>query len=310
MANITAKQVSELRAKTGCGMMDCKKALVEANGDFDEAIKILRERGLSVAAKKADRIAAEGIVDILVTEDGRTAVMAEINTESDFVAKNEQFREFVSDVLKTILETRPASVEELLESSFTGTDKKVQEVLTEQIFKIGEKISIRRFVVVEGVLSTYIHGKGTTGVIVKFDADEAAACNPGFPEVAKNVALQVAAMNCIYVNRAAVPDSVIEEEKEILRTQIANDPKSANKPAEIIDKMVNGRVNKYYETNCLEDQIDVKDDSVTVGKYLDNAGKEFGGSIKLNQFYRYEKGEGIEKRVDNLDEEVAKMLNK
>jgi len=162
--------------------------------------------------------------------------------------------------------------------------------------------------ITEGVLSTYIHGKGVTGVIVKFDADETAASNPGFAEMAKNVALQVAAMNCLYTNKAEVPESVLDEEKEILMNQIKNDPKNASKPAQIIEKMVTGRIGKFYETNCLEDQAYVKDDAMSVGKYIDTCAKEFGGSIKLNKFFRYEKGEGLQKREDNFAEEIANMV--
>ena len=214
MAEISAKQVAELRAKTGVGIMDCKKALIETNGNFDEAIKFLREKGLAVAAKKADRIAAEGIVDIMLSDDKKTAAMIEVNVETDFVAKNENFQEFVRGLLRTILCARPADVDALKATNFDGTDVTVEAALKEKIFTIGENMSIRRFLVTEGVLSTYIHGKGTTGVIVKFDADDAAASNDGFAEMAKNVALQVAAMNCQYTNKAEVPESVINEEKE------------------------------------------------------------------------------------------------
>lgn len=310
MANISAKDVAELRAKTGCGMMDCKKALVEANGNFDEAVKVLREKGLASAAKKADRIAAEGVVAILSSDDGKTAAMIEVNSETDFVAKNQSFRDFVNDILKTIIVNRPADVAALLACKYLDTDITVEAELKNKIFTIGENLTIRRFVIVDGVMSTYIHGGGTAGVIVTFDADEAAASNAGFAEVAKNVALQTAAMNCLYAVRADVPASVIEEEKEILKAQIANDPKSANKPANIIEKMIEGRVNKYYETNCLEEQAYVKDDSVSVGKYLENESKNLGGSVKIKAFYRFEKGEGLAKREDNFVEEIESMMKK
>ena len=306
--NFTAKDVSDLRAQTGIGMMECKKALAEADGDKEAAIKILREKGLAVAAKKADRIAAEGIVDIMLSEDNKTAAMIEVNVETDFVAKNESFQEFVRGLLRTILCTRPADVDALKAAKFDGGEMTVEEALKEKIFTIGENMSIRRFMITEGVLSTYIHGKGVTGVIVKFDADETAASNPGFAEMAKNVALQVAAMNCLYTNKAEVPESVLDEEKEILMNQIKNDPKNASKPAQIIEKMVTGRIGKFYETNCLEDQAYVKDDAMSVGKYIDTCAKEFGGSIKLNKFFRYEKGEGLQKREDNFAEEIANMV--
>jgi elongation factor Ts len=309
MAEITAKAVSELRAKTGCGMMDCKKALSEANGNFDEAIKILRERGLAVAAKKADRIAAEGIVDILTSEDGKTATMVEVNSETDFVAKNADFREFVRGVLKTILANEPADMPALMACKFDGGDMTVEQALTDKIFTIRENLSIRRFLIVKGALSTYIHGGGVTGVIVKFDADDEVAAKPEFAEMAKNVALQVAAMNCQYTYRSEVPQSVLDEEKEILITQIKNDPKNSKKPPEIIEKMVTGRIEKFYETNCLADQAYVKDDSMTVEKYVESVAKNIG-PVKLIAFYRYDKGEGLQKREDNFAEEIANMVNK
>lgn len=308
--NISAKDVAALRQKTGCGMMDCKKALTEANGNVDEAIKLLRERGLAVAAKKADRIAAEGVVDILVSEDGKTAAMVEINSETDFVAKNETFREFVRNVLKTILKSRPQNLEALLSAPFAEGDMTVEAALKDKIFTIGENLNIRRFVVVDGVFSTYVHGKGQTGIIITFDADEAAVAHPEFAEVAKNVALQAAALPSVYVSKEDVPASVLAEEKEILATQIKQDPKNAAKPANIIEKMVEGKLGKFYENNCLLEQAYVKDDSLTVGKYVQEAAKRLGGSIKVTGCYRYEKGEGLARREENFAEEIAKMVNK
>jgi len=308
MAEITAKAVSELRAKTGCGIMDCKKALKECDGDFDQAIKFLREKGLAVAAKKADRIAAEGIVDIMLSEDGKTAAMIEVNSETDFVAKNEEFQKFVKGILATILDKRPADIAALMALPMNGAEVTVEQALKDRIFTMGENLSIRRFEVVEGTLSTYIHGKGTSGVIVKFVADEAAASNAGFAEYAKNIALQVSAMSAAYVNKETVPASVIEEELNIIKTQIANDPKNASKPENIIAKMAEGKLGKFYEANCLTEQAYVKDDAVTVGKYTAACAKEFGGSIVIDSFYRYEKGEGLQKREDNFGEEIAKMI--
>ena len=308
MATITAKAVSDLRAKTGCGMMDCKKALVEANGDFDEAIKILREKGLAVAAKKADRIAAEGLVDILV--EGEKAAMIEVNCETDFVAKNASFQAFVKEILKLIIDNKPADVEALnalvMESGMT-----VEAALKDKIFQIGENMSLRRFLAVDGVMSSYIHGSGATGVIVKFIADDAAKNNAGFAEMAKNIALQVAAYSNIqYVDRDAVPASVVEEEMSIIKAQLKNDPKNASKPDQILEKIASGKLGKFYEANCLTENAYVKDDSMTVAKYVESCAKEFGGSIKIDSFYRYEKGEGLQKREDNLGDEIAKMLNK
>ena len=308
MANITAKDVAELRAKTGLGMMDCKKALVEADGDVEKAVKILREKGLATAAKKESRIAAEGIVDILV-KDGVAAII-EVNTETDFVAKNAMFREFVTGLLETIIANKPASVEALAALNFNGTAQTVEAALTEKIAMIGEKISIRRFEVVEGTTSTYIHGAGTTGVIVKFttDVDTASAA---FAEFAKNIALQLAAGNPPqYVNIEDVPQAAIDEEKSVLVAQAKNDPKNANKPEAILEKMVTGRLGKFYERVCLVEQAYVKDDDLTVGKYVAATAKELGGSIKIDSFVLFEKGEGIAKREENFAEEIAKLAGK
>ena len=310
MAAITAKMVSDLRTKTGCGMMECKKALTEANGDFDEAIKVLREKGLSVAAKKADRIAAEGVVDILANADNTCAAMIEVNAETDFVAKNATFLEFVQNVLKTILATRPASVEELLAKQYVDTDMTVEAKLKDMIFTIGENMNIRRFLVVDGIVSTYIHGKGSTGVIVNFEADENVKNNPAFAEVAKNVALQVAAMPVLYLNKESVPEKDLEEEKSIILAQLNNDPKNANKPQQILEKMVLGKLGKFYEKNCLLEQSYIKDDKMSVGAYVNAAAKELGGSIKVVGYNLYEKGEGLEKREDDFAAEIAKMVNK
>ncbi len=307
MAAISAKDVAELRKKTGCGMMECKNALVEADGNMDEAIKVLRERGLAVAAKKADRIAAEGIVDIL-TEDNVSA-MIEVNSETDFVAKNESFREFVRGILKTIIAQRPADVAALKACKFADADITVEDKIKEMIFTIGEKMDIRRFVVVEGVTSSYIHGGGSIGVVVKFDADDAAKNNAGFAEFAKNIALQAAAYPVEYLNIEAVPASRIAEEREIIMSQINNDEKSAKKPEQIKEKMVDGRIGKFYEANCLLEQAYVKEDSMSVKKYVEASAKEFGGKIAVTAFYRFEKGEGIQKREENFAEEINKMVN-
>ncbi len=305
MAEISAKAVAELRKLTGCGMMDCKKALAEANGDMDAAVKILREKGMAATAKKADRIAAEGLVDIM-TIDNVTA-MVEVNSETDFVAKNATFQEFVKTILKTIIENKPASVEELLGCKASGCEGTVADELTEHTYKIGEKLSIRRFVVVEGVVSTYIHGLGNTGVIISFVTDVADA--PEFKECAKNVALQVAAMPVRYLDKESVPAEVLEEEKAILVKQMQQDPKMANKPEAVLVKIVEGRLGKYYENNCLLEQAYVKDDSLTVGKYVASVAKELGGSIKVTGFIRYDKGEGLEKREEDFAAEIAKMVN-
>lgn len=308
MAAITAKMVADLRTKTGCGMMECKKALTEANGDFDEAMKVLREKGLSVAAKKADRIAAEGVVDILTSDDGKSAAMIEVNAETDFVAKNATFLEFVQGLLKTILKNRPADVAALLADKYLDSDMTVEEKLKNMIFTIGENMSIRRFVVVDGTLSTYIHGKGTTGVIISFDADDKAVANEGFAQFAKNIALQVAAMPVSYLNKESVPEKDLEEEKAIILAQLHNDPKNANKPAQILEKMVVGKLGKFYEKNCLLEQSYVKDDKMSVGKYVENTAKEFGGAIKVTGYYIFEKGEGLQKKEEDFAAEIEKMV--
>lgn len=306
MANISAKDVAELRKKTGCGMMECKKALVEAEGNFDEAVKVLREKGLAVAAKKADRIAAEGVVDILV--EGNTAAIIEVNSETDFVAKNDSFKEFVKNILKTIIAERPANVAELLAKPYNA-EMTVEAKLKDMIFTIGENMNIRRFDVVEGTLSTYIHGNGQTGIIINFEADDVCKNNAGFAEFAKNIALQCAAMPVLYLDKESVPAADVEEEKQVLIAQIKNDPKNATKPENIIEKMVLGKIGKFYEKNCLTEQAYVKDDDLTVAQYVAKTAKEFGGSIKIKSYTKYEKGEGLEKREDDLAAEVAKLVN-
>lgn len=306
MAEITAKAVAELRAKTGCGMMDCKKALKETDGNFDAAIKYLRERGLAVAAKKAFRVAAEGIVAIM--KEGNTAAMIEVNSETDFVAKNADFQTFVSGLLTTILNVKPADVDALMAAKFIDSEFTVEATIKDKIFTIGENLNIRRFLIVDGYTSTYVHGKGQTGVIIKFNTSENVASTEGFAEYSKNIALQVAALPSLYVGKDDVPESVIAEEKEILMTQIKNDESNTKKPVAIIEKMVVGKLGKFYETNCLVEQLYVKDDSMTIGKYTETVAKELGGSIKIDSFYRYEKGEGLQKREDNFAEEIANMI--
>ena len=298
----TAKDVAELRKQTGCGMMDCKKALVESNGDFEAAVKYLREKGMAATAKKADRIAAEGLVDVMTIGD--TTAIVEVNSETDFVAKNATFQEFVKEILKTIIANKPADVDALLASEYVGGGL-VSEALAEQIYKIGEKLSIRRFQIVEGVVSSYIHGMGATGVIVSFDTD--LADKDGFKECAKNVALQTAAMEVKYLDKESVPASVLAEEEAILITQMKEDPKMANKPEAVLANIVKGRLGKFYENNCLLEQAYVKDDSMSVAKYVASVAKELGGNITVTGYVRYDKGEGIQKREENFAEEIAKL---
>ena len=301
----TAKDVAELRKQTGCGMMDCKKALTDSNGDFEAAIKILREKGMAAVAKKADRIAAEGIVDILTIDN--TTAMIEVNSETDFVAKNAVFQQFVKDLLKTVIVNKPADVDALMACNIEGEDEgTVSDALASKTGTIGEKLSIRRFVIIEGVVATYIHNKGETGVVVKFDTDLGA---DKIAECGKNVALQVAAMPVLYLNKESVPASVIEAEKEILVNQMKQDPKMANKPDAVLAKIVEGRIGKYYETNCLLEQAFVKDDSLSVAKYVASVAKELGGNITVTGYTRFDKGEGIQKREEDFAAEIAKMVN-
>ena len=309
MANMTAKDVAELRAKTGIGMMECKKALVEANGDMEAAIKVLREKGeIKAESKMATRIAADGIVDVL--KEGNSTAIIEVNSETDFVAKNAAFKEFVVNLLKTVLANKPADVDALLASPYIDGSMTVEAKLKEMIFVIGEKLSIRRFAVIDGVTSTYIHGAGSIGVVVAFDADDAVVAKPAFAEFAKNIALQIGAYQTPYLNKESVPASVVEEEKKILLAQIANDPKNAGKPQAIIEKMVVGRIGKFYDNNCLLEMAYVKDDDIKVGKYVENTAKELGGHIAIREFVRFEKGEGIQKKTEDFAEEIAKLTGK
>lgn len=304
MAEFSAKDVAELRKQTGCGMMDCKNALKDANGDFEAAVKILREKGMAATAKKASRIAAEGLVDIMT--EGDTTAIIEVNSETDFVAKNAVFAEFVKDILKTVIAKKPANVEALLECEMANGAGLVKDVLSEMTYKIGEKLSIRRFTVIEGTVSTYIHGLGMTGVVISFVTD--VADKAGFAEFAKNIALQAAAMPVQYLNRESVPASVLAEEKEILIKQMEQDPKMANKPKPVLEKIVEGKLGKFYETNCLLDQAYVKDDSLTVSKYVAATAKELGGNIAVTGYVRYDKGEGLQKREEDFAAEIEKMV--
>ena len=305
---ITAKQVADLRAKTGLGMMECKKALTEANGNEEEAIKLLREKGLAVAAKKASRIAAEGAVDIMISEDGKTAAMIEVNIETDFAATNAVFVGFVKDLLKIILEKRPADVAALLALPF-DSELTVEGAVKNKVFEIGENINIRRFVIVDGNVASYVHGKGQIGVIVNMKDSDAAAKDE-FKAAAKNVALQIAAMSPAYLDEASVPASVVEGEKEVILAQIKNDEANAKKPESVLEKMVIGKIKKFYTQNCLLLQEYVKDDGVTVEKYLAGVAAELGASVEVASFIRFEKGEGLEKREDDFADEIARLTGK
>ena len=303
----TAKDVQALRERTGCGMMDCKKALTESNGDMDKAVELLREKGLAAAEKKSGRIAAEGIVTAIVDDATNVGVVIEVNSETDFVAKNTDFQNFVIACAKTVADANPADVDALLNATISGENVTVADALREKILVIGENMKIRRFERYEGVVTTYVHGGGRIGVMVKFDTDVDAS-KPEFKEFAKDIAMQVAAANPAYLNEAAVPAEVIAKEKEILMAQIANDPKSANKPEAVIAKMVEGKIGKYYKENCLVNQLFVKDPDFTITKYVESKAKELGGNISIVSYVRFEKGEGLEKREDNFADEVASMV--
>lgn len=299
---ITAQMVKELRESTGAGMMDCKKALTEADGDMERAIDILREKGLSKAAKKADRIAAEGLVTIKLNADNTVAAITEVNSETDFVAKNEDFKVFVNDVTEMVLDADFADVSTLLAAQHKE-GKALQDVLNDRIATIGEKLDVRRFekVSTNGVISGYIHGGGKIGVLVVLDTDSK---DEQVSKLGKDIAMQVAAMNPKYISRDDVDQEYIAHEKEVLTQQALNE----GKPAEIVEKMVVGRLNKELKEVCLMDQVYVKDSELTISKLVASVEKSVGSSIKVSKVVRYEVGEGMEKREENFADEVAKQL--
>lgn len=304
----TAADVKALREKTGVGMMDCKKALTEADGDMDRAIDVLREKGLAASAKKAGRIAAEGIVLAYTDEAKKVSVLVEVNSETDFVAKNEKFVNYVTAVAKTIADTNPADVDELLTKPLAGDTRTVQENLQDMVLSIGENMKIRRFERVEGITTSYIHGGGSVGVLVMFDTDDKTAATDAFKVMGKDVAMQIAAMSPAYLDEASVPADVLTHEKEITKAQLAEDPKMAGKPEQVLAKIVDGKIGKYFKENCLLDQAFVKDGDMNVAKYVASVAKELGADIKVTGFIRYAKGEGLEKREDDFAAEVASMM--
>ncbi|WP_405354777.1 translation elongation factor Ts [Ruminococcus sp.] len=302
MAAFTAQDVKTLREKTGCGMMDCKKALTNADGDMDKAIDFLREQGLAKAAKKASRIAAEGVAYATTNADSSVGVVIEVNAETDFVAKNDSFMEFVKACAQTVIEQNPADVDELLTLKAAGTEQTVAELLQEKIQTIGENIKIRRFERMEGACVAYVHAGGKIGVLVNFTTD--IPVNDEFVAYGKDVAMQIAALNTPYLTRDDVPAEVIEHEKEVMRQQVINE----GKPEAIADKIVMGKIGKFYKENCLVDQEFVKDNKQTITQYTNNTAKALGGKIEIAKFVRFEKGEGIEKRQDDFAAEVASMV--
>lgn len=305
MASYTAKDVQLLRERTGVGMKACKDALEAAGGDMEKAIDVLREKGLAAAAKKSGRIAAEGVVYASADLDKKVGVVVEVNSETDFVAKNAVFQAFVQEVAGVIADKNPKDVEELLTLPMEGAD--VATVLRDKILSIGENLTIRRFTRYEGDCVAYIHGGGRIGVLVKFEAD-AGVNRDVLVECGKDVAMQVAALNAEYLDKSTVPAAALEREREVLVSQIQNDPKTAGKPEAIVHKMVEGRMSKFYENNCLLQQAFVKDGDITVEQYVQNQAKAAGGNMKVVDYVRYEKGEGLQKREDNFAEEVAGMM--
>ena len=306
---ITASMVKDLREITGAGMMDCKKALAQTDGDMDKAVEFLREKGLAAAEKKAGRIAAEGIVTTNVSDDNKVASIVEVNSETDFVAKNDKFRDFVDAVAAQAAKTSAKDIDTFLDEKWElDVSKTVKEELSSQIAVIGENMNIRRFEKIDagdGYVVSYIHGGGRIGVLVQVETGN---FNEAAKEAAKNIAMQIAAINPQYVTRDEISEEFIAHETEILKAQAKNE--NPDKPDNIIDKMIVGRLNKELKEFCLVDQIYVKDGDLTVAKYLESAAKEIGSPITVKRFVRYETGEGIEKKSEDFAEEVARQMGK
>ncbi len=311
---ISAADVKKLREMTGAGMMDCKKALVEADGDIEQAVVLLREKGLSGAAKKASRITAEGLTGMAIADDQKSAALVEVNSETDFVAKNEEFQEFVAELAKTVLANKPADIEALKACEYPGSGKTVGEVLTDKIAKIGENMSIRRFAVEEqeqGLIVGYVHGAGKIAVLVNLKSD---APKESLESLGKDLAMQVASMKPKYISRDDVDQDYIDREKEVLMHLALNENEEEikagrkGKPENIIEKMVAGRLQKELKEVCLLEQVFVKDTSMSVAQVIADAGKSAGAPVEVVSAVRYEVGEGVEKREENFAEEVAKQM--
>ena len=303
---ITAKDVQKLREMTGVGMMDCKKALTEAEGDIDKAIEWLREKGLAAQTKKAGKVAAEGVSYAIVADNG-VGVIIEVNSQTDFVAKNEVFQDFVKALAAVVAEKDPADVEALKACAYPGTDRTVADVTADKVLAIGENIQIRRFVrYAQGVNVPYIHMGGKIGVLVNLAVEGIEPAK--VIELGKDVAMQIAAMNPSFLDKSDVDQSTLDKEKEILLAQAKEDPKNANKPENIIEKMVMGRIGKYYEENCLLQQAFVKENKISVEKHIAEVAKQLGGKIAVKTYTRFETGEGIEKKEDDFAAEVASMI--
>ena len=303
---ITAKDVQALREMTGVGMMDCKKALTEAEGDMDKAVEILREKGLAASQKKAGRIAAEGMAYAAVI-DG-VGVVVEVNAETDFVGKNEKFVDFVKGVAATVAACNPADLDALMACKYDGTDLTVQQQQQEMVLVIGENIKVRRFArFAEGVCVPYIHAGGKIGVLVNLETSLSAE---QVEAVGKDVAMQIAALNPRFWDKSQVDQATLDEDKKIMLVQMANDPKMASKPEKVKEGIVAGKLGKFYKENCLLQQEFVKDNSMDVAKYIETSAKALGGTITFKDAVRFEKGEGIEKKQENFAEEIAKQLGK
>ena len=300
----TAADVKNLREMTGVGMMDCKKALTEADGNIDKAIEYLREKGLAASQKKAGRVAAEGMA-YAASIDG-VGVVVEVNAETDFVGKNEKFVGFVKGVANTVAKENPADLEALMACKYDGTDLTVEQQQQEMVLVIGENIKVRRFArFAEGTSVAYVHAGGKIGVLVNLDTDLAA---DKVEELGKDVAMQIAALNPRFWDKSEVTEDVLEEEKRIMMVQMENDPKMANKPEQVREKIVMGKLNKFYSENCLLQQEFVKDGDFTVEKYIASAAKALGGNVSFKTAVRFEKGEGIEKKEENFAAEIASLV--
>ena len=299
----TAADVKNLREMTGVGMMDCKKALAASDGDMDKAIEYLREKGLAASAKKAGRIAAEGMAYATII-DG-VGVVVEVNAETDFVGKNEKFVDFVKGVAATVAANKPADLDALMECKYNGTDLTVTQQQQEMVLVIGENIKVRRFAFfTEGTSVAYVHAGGKIGVLVNLEVSGGIDAT----EIGKDVAMQIAALNPRFWDKTQVTQDVLDEEKKIMLAQMANDPKMANKPDKVKENIVIGKLNKFYAENCLLQQEFVKDNSMTVEKYIESSAKALGGTVAFKNAVRFEKGEGIEKKQDDFAAEIASMV--
>lgn len=307
---VTASMVKKLREMTGAGMMECKKALTATDGDMDKAVEFLRENGLAAAVKKAGRIAAEGLTDAYVTEDNSVAAVVEVNSETDFVAKNQEFKDFVKQVAKQASKTNAKDIDEFLQDKWELDETQtIKDALVQKISIIGENMNIRRFAKFEkqqsGVLVSYLHGQGRITVLVELACDK--VCD-ALTEAGKNVAMQIAALNPKFTNKEEVPQDFIDKEREILKQQALNEGGNEGKPSNIINSKVEGRLSKELKEFCLTEQVYVKDSKLTVKKYLEQVSKEIGADITIKRFTRFETGEGLEKKQENFAEEVSKAI--